>query len=473
MKKIIFSTMVLLMTACSPIPKLERGTVVKVDDISTGMSDSRGFIFSNEEWWKIYKDPILNHLVAYALAENEDLKTARLNMVKSDEAVELAESSHGIEINGVGDLKREKLGKNGTTPPPFGGKIITIGTLGLQGDYNIDIFNKLHSLTEEQKYKSEAVKLNTKWIELNITNRVAKLYFYWNYLQQEKDTLEKQREILEKIVILNRENLNIGNGIESSVWEAENELRSMDSLIKENQLNIQLTINNLNILSGNKHQKEIEELLNGKNSMADLILGQKLPLPSTVSSDIVVNRPDVEYYLMLIKGQEKHLAAAKADFYPQFSITGQWGFEGITMGKILRRDSLMGFIGPSLYLPIFHSGEIRANYKIAGTDLNIFIEEYNNAILNAYNNINNELYKTKTFLETLKNSDTSLVLEKRILEQNRKRLEIGTISQMEYLIAEYNWNNHKLSNQQENFNFTTQQLTLLNALGGSYSNGGK
>ena len=354
------------------------------------------------------------------------------------------------------------------TPPPFGGKIITIGSLGLQGDYNIDIFNKLHSLADEQKYRCEAVKLNSDWIELNITNRVAKLYFYWNYLLQEKKILLSQKDILTEIVSFNKKNVQIGNGINSDIWQSENELRNIDSALKDNGLNLQLTLNNLNILTGNKHNKEIAELLNGKYSMADLILKERIAIPSTISSDIIINRPDIKYYIMLIKGQEKHLEAEKANFYPQFSLTGQIGFEGITMEKILRRDSLLGFISPSIYLPVFHSGAITSKYKMAGDDLNIFIEEYNNAIITALNNIESELYKTKISCENLKTSDINLSVQTQILKENKERLTIGSISKLDYLLKELDWNNYKLSNKKELFNFSTQQLTLLNSLGGAY-----
>lgn len=468
MNRFFFTFIFLAFIGCSPIPKIKTEKIIKPNSIQTNIPNDRTLIFSCKEWWKIYKDPILDRLVTFALEENEDLKIAKLNISKSDEAIKLADSALGVSIDSSSDLKRERLGKNGMTPPPFGGKIITIGSLGLQGDYNIDIFNKLHSLADEQKYRCEAVKLNSDWIELNITNRVAKLYFYWNYLQQEKKILLSQKDILTEIVSFNKKNVQIGNGINSDIWQSENELRNIDSALKDNSLNLQLTLNNLNILTGNKHNKEIAELLNGKYSMADVVLKERIAIPSTISSDIIINRPDIKYYIMLIKGQEKHLEAEKANFYPQFSLTGQIGFEGITMEKILRRDSLLGFISPSIYLPIFHSGAITSKYKMAGEDLNIFIEEYNNAVITALNNIESELYKTKISCENLKTSDINLSVQTKILKENRERLTIGSISKLDYLLKELDWNNYKLSNKKELFNFSTQQLTLLNSLGGAY-----
>ena len=108
-----------------------------------------------------------------------------------------------------------------------------------------------------------------------------------------------------RLYLSTEKNLQIGNGINSDIWQSENELRNIDSALKDNSLNLQLTLNNLNILTGNKHNKEIAELLNGKYSMADVVLKEKIAIPSTISSDIIINRPDIKYYIMLIKGTGK------------------------------------------------------------------------------------------------------------------------------------------------------------------------
>lgn len=467
-KKIILIFVVSTFLGCSPIPKITKNEIIIPNSISTDFIENEKLIFSSVNWWKIYNDPVLSQLINFALKENSDLKIAKLNIKKADEAINLAKSESGITINLTGDLKREKLGKNGTTPPPFGRKIINIGSIGLQADYNIDLFNKINSLTAEQKYKSEAIKLNSKWIELDISNRVAKLYIYWKYLYQENTILADQKNILTEIEKLQTQNLKIGNGIEDEVWTVQKEIRVINILLKENELNKQLTINNLNILAGNKYSNEISSLLEKNSKDLKSSFKEKVNIPPSVSSDIIVNRPDVEYYLMLIKGQEKHLNAAKADFYPQFSITGQYGFEGINFNKILRRDSLLGFIGPSIYLPIFHSGAIKSTYKIAGTDMNIFIEEYNKAVINAYNDIDSELYKTKTLWSTLNSSEENFKVETDLLSRDKKRLQIGTISKYDYLSKKYNWYNSKLDNEQHHFNLYTQQLQLINSLGGVY-----
>ena len=467
-KKIIFMFLMISFAGCSLIPKTETRELVRAKDIITGTEEQEKLIFTEDNWWSIYDDETLNSLIKLVLSENSDLKIAQLNIEKSNEAVKLAEAQGGLHIDFSGNFKREKTSKNGTVLPPFGGKIFNIGTLGLEAGYDADIFNKFKSLAEEQKYRTEAVKINSKWIEINVAGKIAKLYVYWKYLQEEEKNLTEQKNILLKVKNLYKESIKIGTGTEENLWTLENNIRLLDSIIEENNMNKQITLNNLNILAGNEGSEKIKEILSQNTCSMDTIFAEKVKIPQSINSDIIVSRPDIEYYLMLINAQEEHLKSAKADFYPQFSINGSYGFEAVNFNNVLKKGSILGFIRPSIYLPIFHEGSIKSNYKIAGIDLNIFIEEYNKAVINAYNEIDNELYKTKTLKKSLLNSDMNIINEKKILYENEKRLKIGTKSEYEYLLDKYNFTEKILSNKQEHLKYYVQQLNLINAAGGSY-----
>ena len=171
---------------------------------------------------------------------------------------------------------------------------------------------------------------------------------------------------------------------------------------------------------------------------------------------------------MMIEAQKEHLKAAEADFYPQFSINGSYGFEAVNFNNLIKKGSLLGFIGPSIYLPIFHEGSIRSNYKIAGMNVNIFIEEYNKAVINAYNDIDNELYKTKTLKKSLENSEKNLLNNRKTLDENKTKLNIGTVSKYDYLLKKYNFTNSSLEDKQIHFKFYVQQINLINSIGGAY-----
>lgn len=470
MRKLILSSLLsFLILGCSAIPEIERREFTKILDINIDNQNSvEKNLFITDSWWLSYNtSPTLRNIIEMTLSSNKDIKTSQLNIEKSYQAITLAKSQSGFNLNLNGSGVRQKLDEHGTTPPPFNGKIIDLGALNLQASYDLDIFNRVGALAEEAEYKSQATLLNSKWITLNISIQTAKLYYYWNYLISERENLLNQEKIIADLVSLEKEKYNIGMGVEEDYLNAQSQLRDIQSLLKQNQLNLDVTFNSLNSLSGNEHTDELKTLLN--NCSNDTLA---IDIPTSISSDIITHRFDVAYYLMLVHGQEKHLESAKAGFYPQFSITGQYGFEAVDFNKVLQRSSLAGFIGASVYLPIFNMGAIRANYKVAGIDLNILIEEYNQAVINAYTDINNELLKSKTMESILKEEDQNLLNDKIIWENNNQRFEIGTLSNYSYLINNLQWLQSQLDNNQKHFNFITQQLDFLNSVGGAYSLGG-
>lgn len=444
---------------CSPIPKVKKNEIVQVNQ-NQNIKMEKLTNYSNQE---------LNHLIALILESNKDLAVAKLNIEKSQKGVDLVNSQRGLSIDMVGGIQRQKLSKNGTVAPPMNGKIIEVGKLGLQANYDIDLFGKITSLTKEAKFKNEATTLSYDWLRTNLITQGSKLYFYYNYLLDEKSILLEERETLNSIYNFEKKRLEIGKNTEEVLLQFENALSNLETAIKVNSLNLKNVEDSIKLLAGNRYDDEIEKILSKKVDINDF----KMNVPEKISSDIIINRADIKYYMMLIKAQEEYLNSAKAGFYPHFSITGEYGFDAMNFNKILQKSSLAGFIGGSVYLPIFHMNALRTNYKIAGIDLNIFIEEYNKAVLSAFTSLNKELLTTKTMAENLEIFNQNYENDKKIFEKNAQKLSIGTISKYDFCNQKLKYLNSKLENRQEQFKYLSQLLEFSVNIGNTeYIQGG-
>lgn len=459
-KKLISFLLTFFIFGCSYIPKIEKNELISVPSITSNPTTNVQQL--KKDWWKNCNDPTLNQLITLILKSNSDLKISQYNIEKSIEAITLAASQGGVSIDGVGDIQRQHSSKFGTVPPPFNGKFFNSGSLNLKGTYNLDIFNKIVSLKEEAKYRSQAAILSKDLITLNISIETAKLYQYWKYLQFEKVNLEDQYSIMTSLVDLISLKYKIGNGIQEDVLTAENNLRDINNLIQQNKINQKIVLNSLIELSGNKYIDEISNILKKSENIQNL----NIEIPDTISSDIIIHRPDVAYYLTLINAQDEHLKSAKAGFYPHFSISGEYGFDAVGLDKVLHKSSLAGLIGASIYLPIFNMGAVRSTYKIAGIDLNIAIEQYNKTVLSSFTNINNELYKVNSLRNIIKENDTNFKNDTTTFNNNLKKYQIGNISKFQYLSAKLQWLNSQLNNEQQHFNYTTEKINFISSIGG-------
>ena len=64
-------------------------------------------------------------------------------------------------------------------------------------------------------------------------------------------------------------------------------------------------------------------------------LSSKIIIPSSVQSDIIINRPNVQYYLALIEAQDSKIKSLKANFYPSFSITGLLSYKSLKLSDLI------------------------------------------------------------------------------------------------------------------------------------------
>ena len=262
---------------------------------------------------------------------------------------------------------------------------------------------------------------------------------------------------------------NTGLGTKENILNANNNINSLNQKISE--INNQKTIlkNSFYALVGNVKSKSIDNILLQIDSNApdfDYFLG----VPEYIDSDIVVNRPDVKYYLALINSQRENLKSLKADFYPRFSITGKYEYQNINIQNLLKAHSTLWELGPSLYLPLFNRNTLIQNYNIAGVDLNIFVENYNNNLIKAYQDINNNLntLKTSKINNQLESKNYSNV--KSTYNDNTILYNIGSISKLELLNYQNTLLDTELNYIENSFSLYTGQINLIGSLGGYYKN---
>lgn len=471
---LILGLLIMSLSGCMNIPEANRASLDNISNISTE-TESKNLVFTKDKWWLSFNDPTLDKLIEKALENNKQLKIAKLNIEKSSNYIDLAKSKYGPNLNFQGSYQRERLDL-GERITSGGKKIINLYDLQLNGSYNLDFFGKISSLVNEQKYQTEALKLYSNFVELNISNQVANLYGYWTYLQLEKQNLLERENVLRQLEDMEKKNIAYGASTIDQLLNLQEAIRQNEILIKNNSLNETLTINNLKILAGMKADDTIENLLISKSTSINKNLFKQIFIPNEINSDIVKNRPDVQYYLFLIKGQEENLKSLKADFYPQFSLNGSYGYTNFKTSDLFTPNSLFAGIGPSLYFPIFNRGQIKTNYKIGGVDLNIFIENYNDNLLTAFKSVNDNLSQTKTAVNNLELIKTNFEASSELLNRNEKRYSLGSLSESSFLQEKYNWLQDSLSVTQQNYSLYNAQLNLINSIGGIFSpttSGGK
>jgi outer membrane protein, multidrug efflux system len=448
-----------LLAGCVSVPKLDEHSVQTSPDINNIYSLSGNMPqIQTEKWWETFHDTQLNELIVQVLKNNSDMKIAQLNVEKSQQQIQLAKSAFLPEVDAGASLQREKLSENGLYPPPLGGSTINFSQLDLQTSYTFDFFGQVSSLVKQADNQKEGLILKEKYLQLNLANQAVKLYGYWQYLNEQQDLLKQQQDLATQVLALTEKRLALGSGLKEDVLSAQNNLKNVQISLSQNQQNIKLTEDALQLLAGSYNISQLK-----KNSQ--ILENLKAPIDA-VSSNTVKNRPDVAFYLSSIEAQRNYLRSLKADFYPTISISGQVGFQKIGIGQLLRASNIFTDIGPSISLPIFDSGRIKGNYKVAGVDLNIVIEQYNQAVLKSFYDINDNLYKSKTNWDVLEKYNANFGNQTQTYKLNEQRYKIGTLSTLDWNKTQVDYINNQIQDKTNQYDYFTTQVGLILSLGG-------
>lgn len=472
MKKYTFIAFLSLsLISCMGVPKLEeesRKTLVK-----TNATKKSEVIFQSEEWWLNSRDANLDALIREVLSKNSEIKVARLNIEKAMHGLQATKMANLSPISVSGSYSRSRLTDTDIDTnfkmigEPKSSGTTNVGTIGVQASYTLDLWGKYEALSKQAKYTKLATELQRKWIVLNISTTVSNLYGEYILLAKRIEIYRDKLTLLEEMVEFQETLYSTGLGNKNDLLTTKNNFESVKQAIATLENNQYILTNAFYSLVGEIKSPVIEKTLK-EASQNKTSFAKFLKTPESIDSDLIVNRPDIQYYLALINAQKENIISTKADFYPRFSINGKYEYQSIDILNVINGSANLWAIGPSVYLPLFNRNALKQKYKIAGTELNIFIENYNDNLIKAYLGANNSL-------NTLKITDYNNKLENKKYSNSKENLEnsktlhkIGTISKYEYLVRRDDYLNAELSLMESEYNLYKSQLGIINSLGGYY-----
>ena len=470
MKKIILTLAFISTVSCIKVPVIERNPVISNPEQETSQNTQKdiNLEFNSDRWWKSLNDENLNSIVDLVLENNKSVIISKLNIDKASEAINLAKSGQGLSV-GLGanysGIMTDSQGQRQITDEKFS----RLGQIGLQSSYDVDLFGKTSNLIKQQEFQLEGATLMSKYTELTLAYQTTKLYSYWLFLSKEESNLNNRRKILLEIENMEKNKIKIGKGTKDTLLVIQELVDNTDILVQKNQENQVVPKNSMSNLVGKVKSQEIDSLLEKSKGKDFYALSDNISIPQGINSDIVAQRPDVAYYLTVINGQDAKLKSLKANFYPSFSITGSAQLSQINLLGLVTGGSFLGMLKPSITLPILDSGKITSSYKIAGVDLNIFIEQYNQSIVNAYKDINEKLIKYNSESRINKESKDILGIKSEVLSRSKKRYEIGKTARRSYVEDNYTYLVSVLTSEQEKFALLNYKIDLINAFGGLYT----
>ena len=234
----------------------------------------------------------------------------------------------------------------------------TFDTLSIQAAYIIDFWGQYRRATEAAQANLVNTQFGQDVVRTTLVADIASAYFnlcqFDAQLDYSKKTLEADHEMLN----LNTIKFKGGESAETDVLQAQLLVEQAEAQIISLQQSIEQTENAISILVGRN-----------PGSIARGIKLTEQPhipqIPSGLPSTLLQRRPDVRRAEMFLVSANANVGVAKAAFFPQFALTGQFGAQSTAISSFLQGPATFWTLGGQLLQPLFEGGRIRSNYALA------------------------------------------------------------------------------------------------------------
>lgn len=337
---------------------------------STGASEV------DARWWLGFGDAQLDALVDQALAGSPNIAVARARLSRAQAAIATAESADRPQLNGSLDATRQKFSSNYTYPAPLAGSIQEVGTLQLNGSWEIDLFGKNRAALDSALGSSNAAAAEVDAARILLASNVARGYIQWARLNDQltvaRRTLAQRDETLQLV----RDRVSAGLDTRLELRQSEGGLPEARQQIEALDEQIAIAQHALDALVA---RPDATKALNPP-SLASL---HAVALQPTIPADLIGRRADIAAARWRVEAATGDVAGAKTQFYPNVNLTAFVGVQSLGFDNLLKSDSAQWGVGPAVRLPIFEGGRLRANLRGKAADLDAAIESYNASVLDA------------------------------------------------------------------------------------------
>lgn len=438
----------LLLTACSSMSTSYQQPPVTLP-ASWQQAPSGGTTLP-DAWWSAFEDPALDALVSEALARNNDLGTALLNVRRAQLLAGLAD-----------DARYPQAGASagGQTSRHVRGDTASTRSYSLTGSvsWEIDLWNRLGSSADAARLEALATQEDYQAAELTLVGTLANLYWQIGYLNERIAASEQSIAYARQTLQLVQVRFDAGQGSSLELAEARQSLESQQA----------------------SHVALLQERVEQRNALALLFDGSTpvafaepqtlaqtvLPeVDADLPASLLGRRPDLRAAELRLRSSLKSVDAIRASYYPDLSLTGTLGYASDRLGDVLRNP--VAALGAGLTLPFLQWNQMQLDIAVSRTDYELAVVGFRQSLYQALVDVENNLAARRHYAEQEAMRERALEAALEAERIYRIRYEAGAVDLQSWLSAQDTRRTAQVSLTETRLNRLQAQVALTQALGG-------
>jgi outer membrane protein, multidrug efflux system len=417
----------------------------------TGQAPS-GQPFGEMQWESVFQDQALQTVLKEALTNNYNIRIAATRVLQANANLGIVRANQFPNVNASDTLQYTR------TPAIPTATLFNAASMSL--NYIVDFWGQYRRATESARAALLATEYGHSVVQTTLISSVATNYFllrqYDSQLVYSNDTVEADQKILQ----LNIAKFKGGDASQMDVYQAQVLLQQAETQVINFKQLVEQTENNLSVLLGRNP---------GPINRGLPLIEQPhvAEVPAGLPSRLLERRPDVRSAEENLVAANANVGVAKAAFFPQISLTGQYGLSSAITG-FLAGPAPFWAVGGQVVQPIFEGGRIKSNYHLAWAQRDEAELAYKQTVLNAFGEVSNSLVGYYQARQQRVKIEEQTNTYKEAANLANVRFQGGVTSFLEVLIIEQDYFTSELNLATAWYAEMANYVQLYQSLGGGW-----
>jgi multidrug efflux system outer membrane protein len=434
-------------------PEVYRGA----DEAPVSSADQESL--GDQKWAQVFHEPELQDLIRAALENNYDVRIAAQRVLEAQAQLRIIRSQQFPTVTVGGTGIGADLGSSVGNGLPSGA--VAAGAFNLSAAWAPDFWGLYRRQTEAQRAQLLGQVWAQRAVRITMVQQVATAYFHLRSLDEQLSIAKQTLKARQDSVGLTRR-LESGGSVPLADLRQAEELEYAASVqIPQLEQQIQQEENALRLLVG---QNPGPIAHTDPNALAPV----PQDLPVGLPSRLLERRPDILQAEQQLIEANARIGVARAQFFPQLSITAAGGVGGSGFSTIFDPDSRFIFGIAALTQPIFEGGKLRGQLQLSQETKNEMVLNYQKTIAGAFRDASDALIAVKKQRAAREQQEKLVAAAQDATRLARMRYQGGATSYLEVLTTDSNLFSAQLNLVSSREGEAQSLVQLYAALGGGW-----
>jgi NodT family efflux transporter outer membrane factor (OMF) lipoprotein len=417
------------------------------------------------EWWRLFGSDTLDAWVDEGLRNNPSLAAVRHTLEEAHQEYRAQVGGNLLpSIDAGGQVSRQRaIGFPDFGPPS---NLYDVFAGQLQLSYTFDLFGAVRYGVREAAAQVDLQSYQLAAAQRALAANIVISAVNASALSASLAVGERQSQLAHEQANLVDKAYRTGAASHEDVLTAQQNAAAQDASLPALRAQTLRARHALAVLMGRTPDQSPEAL-----PLASFRLPDEVPV--SIPSDLLHQRPDVLAAEAAVHVAAAQVGVATAELFPRITVSASYGSATFHSASLFTGPAAVWSAGATLAQPIFHGGALRAQRKAAVANYDASVSQYQQTVLNAFQNVADSLTALNQDALALQSAHIAAATAQQSFTESTSRLQLGAVSYPSTVASEQRWQNATLSEIQDTASRLVDTAALFQAMGTPPANAGR